>query len=44
MMAMRPDFTLHTIRHAFHFPKWPELVAGVDADLQALVPMGLGAG
>jgi len=42
MMTVRPDFSLQTIRHAFHFPKWPELVAGVDAELQALLPMGLG--
>ena len=41
MMAIRPEFSLKTIRHAFHFPKWPELVAGVDEELLAMVPMGL---
>lgn len=40
-LKVRPNLTLHTIQHAFHFPKWPALVAGIATELEALVEMGL---
>ena len=43
-MAVRPDLTLQIIRHAFHFPKWAALVAGVGPELEQMLTMGLSAG
>lgn len=40
-LTVRPNLTLHTIQHAFHFPKWPALVEGVAPQLEILVSMGL---
>ncbi len=40
-LTVRPDLTLKIIRHAFHFPKWPELVAGVSPQLEMMLDMGL---
>lgn len=40
-MGVRPDLTLHVIRHAFRFPKWPDLVAGVAPELEQMLTMGL---
>lgn len=40
-LKVRPNLTLHTIQHAFYFPKWPALVASVAPQLEALVGMGL---
>lgn len=40
-LGVRPSLTLHIIKHAFHFPKWPVLVEGVAPQLETLVTMGL---
>ncbi|MDT8325841.1 MAG: adenylate/guanylate cyclase domain-containing protein [Roseovarius sp.] len=40
-LKVRPNFTLQTIQNAFHFPKWPALVAGIAPQLETLVEMGL---
>ncbi|SFN64718.1 adenylate/guanylate cyclase [Roseovarius lutimaris] len=40
-LTVRPNLSLHTIQHAFHFPKWPALVEGVAPQLETLVSMGL---
>ncbi len=40
-LEMRPELTVAIIRYAFHFPKWPELVAGVAPQLEELTRMGL---